>query len=89
MIASRHPKHVLAPWGERMCRLEQVCRAEVKIFVDIQRAKPGQDPDKVAAAAIERFYAINWPFGHPRPELFFDPETVTPGAQTSLHASAW
>jgi phosphatidylserine/phosphatidylglycerophosphate/cardiolipin synthase-like enzyme len=77
-----HGEEILAPLYQAMNERG----AEVKIFVDIERAKPGQDPDKVAAAAIERFYATNWPFGHPRPELFFDPETVAPGAQTSLHA---
>ena len=77
-----HGEEILAPLYQAMAERG----AEVKIFVDIERAKPGQDPDKVASVAIERFYAVNWPFGLPRPELFFDPETVAPGAQTSLHA---
>lgn len=77
-----HGQEILAPLHRAMAEHG----AEVKIFVDIPRAEPGQDPERVAAAAIERFYAFNWPFGPPRPDLYFDPETVAPGALTSLHA---
>ncbi len=77
-----HGQEILAPLHQAMAERG----AEVRIFVDIQRAEPGQDPNRIASAAIEHFYAFNWPFGPPRPELFYDPETVVPGAQTSLHA---
>lgn len=77
-----HGEEILAPLHQAMVEKG----TEVKIFVDIERAKKGEDPEKAAAKAIEVFYAKNWPFGHPRPELYYDPETVAPGQHKSLHA---
>lgn len=77
-----HGGEILAPLYQAMAERG----VEVDIFVDVERAEPGQDPGRVAAIAIERFYTRNWPFGHPRPRIYYDPDTVAPGAQTSLHA---
>jgi hypothetical protein len=77
-----HGEEILAPLHRAMA--ERV--VSVKIFADVERAGKGQDPSKAAAIGIERFFAFNWPFGPPRPELYYDPESAAPGALSSLHA---
>jgi hypothetical protein len=59
---------------------------EATLFLDLPCAAPGADPGAVAAAAIDAFLARNWPFGDPRPLIYYDPRTVAPGARASLHA---
>ncbi len=59
---------------------------EATFFLDIERAPRGSDPQRHASQACERFYADNWPFGLPRPALYYDPRTIAPGALASLHA---
>lgn len=39
-----------------------------------------------ATMVIDRFLATNWPFGEPRPTVYYDPRTATPGVYASLHA---
>ncbi|MCZ7679823.1 MAG: DISARM system phospholipase D-like protein DrmC [Sandaracinaceae bacterium] len=40
-----------------------------------------------AAKRIAEFYAKNWPFDGPRPEVYYDPRTAVPGPPwVSLHA---
>jgi len=35
---------------------------------------------------LELFHAQMWPFGLPRPRIYYDPRTAGPYARTSLHA---
>jgi phosphatidylserine/phosphatidylglycerophosphate/cardiolipin synthase-like enzyme len=65
---------------------EQHVRA--RIFLDIE----GQARDASGGAAYARdriaeFWDKNWPFGDPRPQVFYDPRTAIPGPPwVSLHA---
>ncbi len=59
---------------------------EASFFLNIQRAPHGQDPAQHAARAVDLFYGENWPFGNPRPSVYYDPRTVEPGSLSSLHA---
>ena len=59
---------------------------EATFFLDIERAPHGDDPARHAARAVDRFYGENWPFGNPRPAVYYDPRTVAPGSVASLHA---
>jgi hypothetical protein len=40
------------------------------------RTATGLPRTSISIAAIERSYAFNWPFGPPRPDLYFDPDAV-------------
>ena len=59
---------------------------EATFFLNIRRAPHGRDPAHHAASAIDHFYGENWPFGNPRPTVYYDPRTVEPGSVSSLHA---
>lgn len=40
-----------------------------------------------AVRQIDRFFSRNWPFGSPRPDVYYDPRTAVPGPPwASLHA---
>lgn len=58
------------------------------VFLDIE----GQAPTVAggpayAAERIAEFYAENWPFDGPRPDVYYDPRTAIPGPPwVSLHA---
>lgn len=43
-------------------------------------------PEDRGQAAISLFYELMWPFGYPRPRIYFDPRTATPFGLVSLHA---
>lgn len=77
-----HGREILAPLHRVMVERG----VEATFFLDVARAPRGTDPERHAARAIDRFYADNWPFGHPRPAVYYDPRTVAPGALASLHA---
>lgn len=63
---------------------------EATFFVNLERpeARGGRTVDVEAhvAAQIDRFLAESWPFGPPRPALYYDPRTVEPWSTASLHA---
>ncbi len=60
------------------------------VFLDIDI--PGEPKTAVgskdyAQRAVQRFLADNWPFGEPRPRIYYDPRTAMPGPPwVSLHA---
>ena len=57
------------------------------VFLDIAGEAPTAEAmDGFAAGAIDRFFRDNWPFGDPRPAVFYDPRTVEPRSRASLHA---
>lgn len=57
-------------------------------FVDIEtRAQVREEADAHANEFIVRFFTNEWPFGDPKPDVYFDPRTVAPGPPwASLHA---
>jgi phosphatidylserine/phosphatidylglycerophosphate/cardiolipin synthase-like enzyme len=59
---------------------------EASLFLDIPRAPRDKDPERHASDFIARFFLDNWPFGPPRPELYYDPRTITHHSLASLHA---
>ncbi len=78
-----HAQDILAPLHAGM--RDRGVRAE--IFLDI----PGESPtvDGIGAFAAqegEAFLRRNWPFGEPRPTLYYDPRTADPRVYVSLHA---
>jgi phosphatidylserine/phosphatidylglycerophosphate/cardiolipin synthase-like enzyme len=62
----------------------------VRAFVHIGRtADDPEDPDVCARSFAENFFRDLWPWKNPRPELFYDPRTVSAhltGEYASLHA---
>ncbi|WP_437877940.1 DISARM system phospholipase D-like protein DrmC [Sorangium sp. So ce513] len=58
------------------------------MFLDIPgEARSAQDADAFATAAIDRFFREVWTFGAPKPDVYYDPRTATPGPPwASLHA---
>jgi PLD-like domain len=57
------------------------------LFLDIrQRAPRSEAVEAHVRAYIQRFLAMNWPFGPPFPGVYWDPRTAEPLADASLHA---
>ena len=56
------------------------------LFLHIERASPGVSPERHVASEVNRFWSRNWPFGEPRPDLYYDPRTVPADSLASLHA---
>lgn len=60
-------------------------RAE--LFVDVRRPKHGAvSSDAHATGSIDAFVRKEWPFGDPKPTIYFDPRTAEAGSVVSLHA---
>ena len=75
---------ILAPLHAAM--VEREVRAT--IFMDIKDTAPSATlADEHAIKRIERFFFELWPFGPPRPIVYWDPRTARPGPPwQSLHA---
>jgi len=78
-----HGAEILGPLHTAMA--ERGVRAT--IFLDI----PGQAPSEAEITAfatqqIDSFLKENWPFGEPLPTIYYDPRTVSPSVNASLHA---
>ena len=43
-------------------------------------------PQARGEAAVSLFFKLMWPFGDPRPRIYFDPRTAAPMSAVSLHA---
>ncbi|MBX3246045.1 MAG: DISARM system phospholipase D-like protein DrmC [Myxococcales bacterium] len=78
--------------GEEIFRpLHAVMRdhgVRTSLFVDLDQGKiTAEVGPAYATARIDRFFRDNWPFGDPRPTVFYDPRTAVPGPPwVSLHA---
>lgn len=59
-----------------------------RCFLDIEgEATSAAGADAFATAQIDRFFRDVWVFGLPRPDVYYDPRTATPGPPwASLHA---
>lgn len=68
-------------------RLKQAARAGGRdwglLATPMNRA---QSPIERGRAAVALFYTLMWPFGDPRPKVFFDPRTAERASIVSLHA---
>lgn len=60
----------------------------VSFYLDIEgTADTASQADAYARARIDEFFIENWPFGHPLPDVFYDPRTAVKGPPwASLHA---
>ncbi len=77
--------------GERiLAPLHRVMREHgvaASIFLDLGgQPACGTPADSHAARRIEAFLRENWPFGEPRPAIYYDPRSTVPGSRASLHA---
>jgi phosphatidylserine/phosphatidylglycerophosphate/cardiolipin synthase-like enzyme len=78
--------------GEELLRPLHVAMKEravsAKFFLDIDgEATSAAGADAFATKKIDEFFAENWPFGQPRPDVYYDPRTAMPGPPwASLHA---
>jgi phosphatidylserine/phosphatidylglycerophosphate/cardiolipin synthase-like enzyme len=81
-----HGKDMFAPLYTSM--RDRGVVATVFLDVDIPgEAKTTDGTRDYAERAIDRFYKHNWPFGDPRPTVYYDPRTALPGPPwASLHA---
>jgi phosphatidylserine/phosphatidylglycerophosphate/cardiolipin synthase-like enzyme len=61
-------------------------KVDASLFLNIEDAGTGGEPSDVARAAIEQFFTKNWPFGPPRPRVYYDPRTIAANSYVSLHA---
>lgn len=78
-----HAQEVLAPLATTMKARDLT----VRFFVDIPQVQGGRDPKAHLAAHLGRFVEENWPFGPPRPQIYYDRRALEPGPPwASLHA---
>jgi phosphatidylserine/phosphatidylglycerophosphate/cardiolipin synthase-like enzyme len=56
-------------------------------FMDITgRAPTEARRDRFATDHVDRFFRENWPFGDPKPAVYYDPRTTEVNAMASIHA---
>jgi phosphatidylserine/phosphatidylglycerophosphate/cardiolipin synthase-like enzyme len=78
-----HAQDVLAPLHASMAKHQ----VSARFFVDIPQIERLAAPDAHVRAFFKKFLAESWPFGEPRPRLFYDKRALTPGPPwCSLHA---
>ena len=81
-----HGRELFAPLHAAMASRGVTVRA----FVNIERHRDDpEDPDACVRQFAATFFRDHWPWPTPRPELFFDPRTVSShrtGEYASLHA---
>jgi phosphatidylserine/phosphatidylglycerophosphate/cardiolipin synthase-like enzyme len=60
---------------------------DARFFVDLPQVERSDDEGAHLARHLSGFLAENWPFGDPRPRLFYDKRALNPGPPfCSLHA---
>ncbi len=78
-----HAEDVLAPLHRSM----QTHAVEARFFVDVPQVQRGESLDGHLALHLGSFVSENWPFGDPRPRIFYDKRALQPGPPfCSLHA---
>lgn len=78
-----HARDVLAPLAASM----RTNAVDVRFFVHIPQVERGEDPESHAAHHLGAFVVDSWPFGEPRPRIYFDRRALAPGPPwSSLHA---
>jgi phosphatidylserine/phosphatidylglycerophosphate/cardiolipin synthase-like enzyme len=78
-----HAHDVLAP----LHRVMKEHGVESRFFVDVQQVDRVVVAEEYLAHHLGGFLADNWPFGDPRPRIYYDKRALTPGPPwCSLHA---
>lgn len=78
-----HAHEVLAPLHGTMLQHQ----VEAHFFVEVPQVERGLDPDAHLRNELDGFVRKSWPFGEPRPRLYYDKRALVPGPPwSSLHA---
>lgn len=78
-----HGTEILEPLHDRMAQHG----VSTTIVLDLQDREASADSDEAfVRKALEAFHRNNWPFGDPRPELYYDPRQVVRKSFVSMHA---
>jgi hypothetical protein len=78
-----HAHDVLAPLHRSM----QSYGVEARFFVDVPQTQGLEAPEGYLARHLGTFVSENWPFGEPRPRIYYDKRALQPGPPfCSLHA---
>ncbi|CAN5190824.1 hypothetical protein BH09MYX1_BH09MYX1_11360 [soil metagenome] len=78
-----HARDVLAPLHRAM----KDHGVDVRFFVDVKQALRPVDSAEYLEAELGSFLANNWPFGDPRPRVYYDKRALQPGPPwCSMHA---
>ena len=78
-----HGPEILKPLHEGM----RDRGVKASMFLDIPRiSEPGVDVETQVSRWVLDFVQANWPFGEPRPDMYYDPRTVAYGSTASIHA---
>jgi hypothetical protein len=78
-----HAHDVLAPLYQVMCNHGVAAR----FFVHIPQIERGQDARAHLHEQLDAFLVQSWPFGEPRPRVYYDKRALVPGPPySSLHA---
>src|SRR5690606_17239714 len=76
-------KHVLAPLFASM----RDHGVDARFFVHVPQIEHGYDADHHLGTHLGDFLAESWPYGPPRPRLYYDKRALIPGPPySSLHA---
>jgi hypothetical protein len=76
-------EHLLRPLYESM-RAHSV---DARFFVHVAQVEHGANFQSHLDRALGGFFAKNWPFGEPRPRIYYDKRALTPGPPyCSMHA---
>jgi phosphatidylserine/phosphatidylglycerophosphate/cardiolipin synthase-like enzyme len=78
-----HAREVLAPLHATM----RDRGVDARFFVDVPQIERSADAGAHLARHLGAFRSENWPFGEPRPRLYYDKRALVPGPPwSSLHA---
>ncbi|HMY20448.1 MAG TPA: DISARM system phospholipase D-like protein DrmC [Polyangium sp.] len=78
-----HTKDVLSP----LYRVMVEHGVSARFFVDIPQIEGNEDKSAHLERHLGRFLATNWPFGNPRPRIYYDKRALVTGPPYhSLHA---
>ena len=78
-----HAREVLAPLYGAM----RDHGVDARFFVDVPQIERGADTEAHLATHLGGFLDANWPFGEPRPRIYYDKRALVPGPPfCSLHA---
>lgn len=78
-----HAQEVLSPLHASM----RDHGVDARFFVDVPQLEPGTVPTVHLSRYLERFFVESWPFGPPRPGVYYDKRALEPGPPyCSMHA---
>jgi phosphatidylserine/phosphatidylglycerophosphate/cardiolipin synthase-like enzyme len=78
-----HGERIFAPLYEAM----KSRGVKATFVLDLAgQARVESEMDSFARGRIVAFLGKNWPWGEPRPAIYYDPRTITPKVYASMHA---